>query len=470
MEQHLESITEAQISTALTLKARYAVLNNWVEDLKKVAQNPGDQKISLLTGRAAMIECPDVSACRQVLPKIAQMANMQYLTMTPDETLSWLSGEQDGLDPMKSNPSGTPTLACLPMECFIKADEKSDQNQFGWDVPSWLNLSKLLRAANIDAPLIIVVIGKRFLDLSEELRSAYGFDRHFAIPKASPLERYEDFLEEVDPEWFDKSITEFPEKVGTLITIAFPDKRRLGLLSMGVKRLSMREDRVVSYKDLVTFSARGTGDIAPWPHLNEKNLYRTAVHEAGHALIAMLDSNGANVPDYVSISPGKGFLGVTIESYGYLYQELGCDAYKNGRHSVRVALGGRAAEELILGVEQIGTSGLRSDLEEISGNVRGFFAVHGICVDIEEAQHTGVNLAAVINGESASEAAHIEPLMRAYIERQYRNTLDQMRANQTLLDAIIKLLMKNRDIYQDDLLSILADHRSALINPVALAA
>ena len=194
------------------------------------------------------------------------------------------------------------------------------------------------------------------------------------------------------------------------------------------------------------------------------------MHEAGHALIAILDSNGANVPDYVSISPGKGFLGVTIESYGYLYQELGCDAYQNGRHSVRVALGGRAAEELILGVEQIGTSGLRSDLEEISGNVRGFFAVHGICVDIEEAQHTGVNLAAVVNGESASEAAHIEPLMRAYIERQYRNTLDQMRVNQPLLDAIIKLLMKNRDIYQDDLLSTLADYRSASINPVALVA
>jgi hypothetical protein len=52
------------------------------------------------------------------------------------------------------------------------------------------------------------------------------------------------------------------------------------------------------------------------------------VHEAGHALIAILDSGGANIPDYVSVSPGKGFLGVSVESYGYLYQELGCDAIK----------------------------------------------------------------------------------------------------------------------------------------------
>lgn len=464
MTKHLESINEVHTSTSPILGERYAVLNNWANDLKNVVQNPGNPNIRLLVGRAVMIECPDVSACQQVIPKIAQMAEMQYLTLSSDETVSWLSGEQEGLDLIRGNHPGAPTLACLPVECFIKVDDKSEKNQFGWDVPSLEHLSKLLESANINAPLIIVVMGERYIDLSEQLRSANGFDRRFTIPKASPLERYEELLEEVGRESWDVSITKHPEKVGTLLDVAFPDKRRLSLLSISIKRLVARENRPASYKDLVILSARGTADIAQWPHLNEKNLYRTAVHEAGHALVAMLDSGGANIPDYVSVSPGKGFLGVTVESYGYLYQELGCDAYQNGRHSVRVALGGRAAEELVLGVEQIGTSGLRSDLEEISGNVRGFFAVHGICVDMEEAQHTGVNLAAVVNGESASEAAHIEPLMRAYIERQYRKTLDQMRSNRTLLDDIIKLLMKNRNIYQDDLLAMLNNYHSGLAN------
>jgi hypothetical protein len=464
MAKHLESMNEVQISTTHLAQGRFEVLNKWFEDLMEVASNPLDRNISLLAGRAVMIECPDASACREILPGIAQLAGLQYQTLTSDQVFTWLEDERNDGSLIRGDALGVPTLAYLPIECFIKNDDKSDKNQYGWEVPSWLRLSRALHAANLDSPLVIVVIGKQYLDLSEELRAAQGFDRRFTIPKASPLERFKEFVDEISTETCDNSIIGHPEKVGVLLSHAFPDKRRLGLLVMSVKRLAARESRPISYKDLVTFSARGTGDMALWPHLNEKNLYRTAVHEAGHALIAILDSDGVNIPDYVSISPGKGFLGVSVESYGYLYQELGCDAYQNCRHSVRVALGGRAAEELVLGVEQIGTSGLRSDLEEISGNVRGFFAVHGICVDIEEAQHTGVNLAAVVNGESASEAAHIEPLMRAYIERQYRKTLDQMRSNRTLLDDIIKLLMKNRDIYQDDLLAMLNNNHSELIN------
>lgn len=441
--------------TSTPLKQRYSVFNNWAEELKRVAQSPGDQKISLLTGRAAMIECPDVSACRQVLPKIAEMANMQYLTLSPDQVMAWLQGEETGSDCIGGYKRQKAALVHLPIECFTKPDDKGDKNQFGWDVPSWLDLSRALHTANATAPLVIVVVGKKFLNLPEELRAAYGFDRHFTLPKISPLERFEELMEEIDSECCDQSIAKFPEKIGVLLNDAFPDKRRLGLLVMAIKRLVMREDRKLSYKDLVAISARGTGDVAPWPHLSEKNRYRTAVHEAGHALIAMLDSSGANVPDYVSVSPGKGFLGVTIESYDYLYQQLGCDAYQNGRHSVRIALGGRAAEEIILGAEQIGTSGLRSDLEEISGNVRGFFAVHGICVDIEDAEHTGINLATVVNGESASEAAHIEPLMRTYIERQYRSTIEIVKSHRNLLDRIVEMLLSKNELFQDDLLPLL---------------
>ena len=169
----------------------------------------------------------------------------------------------------------------------------------------------------------------------------------------------------------------------------------------------------------------------------------------------MVDSDGANTPDYVSVLPGEGFFGVTVESYQYKYQELGCDSYQNARHSVRVALGGRAAEELILGVEQIGTSGLRADLEEISVYVRGFFAVHGVCLEMEDAEHTGSNLAAVVNGESPSESVHIESLMRRYIERQYLATLEIMQTNRGLMELIIEMLINKNVVYQDDLLPLL---------------
>ena len=81
--------------------------------------------------------------------------------------------------------------------------------------------------------------------------------------------------------------------------------------------------------------------------------------------------------------------------------------------------------------------------------------MHGIFVDIEDAEHTGINLAAVVNGESASEAAHIEPLMRTYIERQYRSTIEIVKSHRNLLDRIVEMLLSKNELFQDDLLPLL---------------
>jgi hypothetical protein len=442
----------AEVSQALI--GRYGILNPWVEDLVAVADNPQGHKTSFLAGRAVMIECRDISACRQLLPQVAQMAGMRYLTPKAEEVGQWLGGENDLL---MTQDLGTPTLAYIPIECFIKSGEKSSKNEFGWDVPSWLELTQSIQEINQKTPLVIVTVGKEFLDISDELRAAYAFDRYFTIPKATPIERANEFIEEVGVEHLDKSITQFPEKVGMLVNMRFPDKRRLGLLVMAIKRLAFRNKRRINYKDLVRLAAIGTGERTFRPHAHEKNRYRTAVHEAGHVLIAMVDSGGKNVPDYVSILRGEGFLGLTLEAYEYHYQQIDCDEYRIGRHSVRLALGGRAAEEVVLGIEQIGTSGLRSDLEEVSSITRGFFAVHGVGVNMEGEEHTGTNLAAIVNSESTSEAAHIESLMREFIERQYCTVLEMVKLNRDLLDRIVAMLLAKEEIYQDDLQPFLSE-------------
>lgn len=431
---------------------RQGMLGSWIKDLEEIVDRQENPESTLMLGRAVVIEFSDLLAGREMLPEIALIAGMRYAIPKIEDIRGWLSNEGE-LFP-EGGVVDTPVLAYVPIECFIKSDEKGSRNQYGWDVPSCSEFIQAIHEINQKIPIVIVTMGK-FLDVSDELRAAYAFDRYITIPKSDPIERTHEFVNLVGIDSLDESVTKFPEKVGMLLNMRFPDKRRLGLLEMTIKRMHKKSKRPISYRDLVLLAARGTGEGDYRPHIHEKNRYRTAVHEAGHTLVAMVDSKGINVPDYVSILKGNGFLGITLESYEYHYQQLDCDAYQTGRHSVRVALGGRAAEEVILGNEQIGTSGLRSDLEEVSSITRGFFAVHGICVNMEQELHTGSNLAAIVSSESASEAAHIEAMMRTYIEQQYRIAIETVKSNRALLDQITEKLLSKEELYQDDLLPML---------------
>ena len=97
--------------------------------------------------------------------------------------------------------------------------------------------------------------------------------------------------------------------------------------------------------------------------LSPEEKYRTAVHEAGHALVGML-TPGADPVRKVSIIPRGQALGVTLQApptdrYGYT------ERYLRGR--IVGALAGRAAEQLVLGDV---STGAESDLEQATETAR----------------------------------------------------------------------------------------------------
>src|SRR5213078_3481236 len=90
---------------------------------------------------------------------------------------------------------------------------------------------------------------------------------------------------------------------------------------------------------------------------------RTAYHEGGHAIVGML-TEGADPVRKVSIIPRGMALGVTFaapESDRFNYLEPEIEA------KIKVALGGRAAEEIVFG--DIST-GAESDIEQLTGLAR----------------------------------------------------------------------------------------------------
>ena len=90
---------------------------------------------------------------------------------------------------------------------------------------------------------------------------------------------------------------------------------------------------------------------------------RTAYHESGHALVGML-TEGADPVRKVSIIPRGMALGVTLstpDSDRVSYSREDLDA------KIRVALGGRVAEEIIYGTI---TSGAESDIQQLTAIAR----------------------------------------------------------------------------------------------------
>jgi cell division protease FtsH len=93
--------------------------------------------------------------------------------------------------------------------------------------------------------------------------------------------------------------------------------------------------------------------------LSEQDRRRTAIHESGHAIVGML-TPGADPVRKVSIIPRGIALGVTFASPAddrFSYDE----GYLLGR--IKVALGGRAAEELVYSET---TTGAESDLQQLT--------------------------------------------------------------------------------------------------------
>lgn len=60
--------------------------------------------------------------------------------------------------------------------------------------------------------------------------------------------------------------------------------------------------------------AAGLGDSDEAANDNEVLLRDTAIHEAGHAAMAVIDSNGKNIPEYSTIVAYRDSKGLVVDS------------------------------------------------------------------------------------------------------------------------------------------------------------
>jgi hypothetical protein len=439
-----------------------SAIKRWTNELAIASNATFHADIWEILGHAVVIEHHDTDEVRNMVHHIAGEGNMQ-LHLINRECITNFS------DCIKAVPSDEPTLIYLEPGFWLKNGlSKNDSEQTWPECPTHdddkayafrKELATFLVTSAREQPIIFVTAVEYISQLDSLLRRDGLFDRRIKVPELE----YEDvalaFISETGSEWMDESIHAQLKRVGCLVRHEFSYQRRRALVQKSIKRLAWRKGEKVSYKELVQFAAYGTAegdDRLDPPHMRHHH----AIHEAGHALVAYLDSKEKSVPEYCSVIKRGGTHGIMIRAYES-HERISDDlSYQDMTHNIRVALGGRVAEHLILGPLDASARGSINDMKTATQIAGSLFGKWGHSTDVSSDTVAASNLAVCIGTPSDSEYEHTEKLIRTYLQTQFLLVLNLLRENVELLHSVVDALNQKTVLLKDDFIKLIADQQS----------
>jgi cell division protease FtsH len=174
---------------------------------------------------------------------------------------------------------------------------------------------------------------------------------------------------------------------------------------------------------------------------------RTAYHEGGHAIVGML-TEGADPVRKISIIPRGLALGVTFSApdadrFNYTEQEL--------QAKIKVALGGRAAEEIVFGDL---TTGAESDIQQLTQIARQMVGRWGMSeaigtISVLPSDGQGPLLPGV-SEVSAETQQLVDEEVRRIVSAAHTEVVELLRENRERLDTLAHALLEHETLDQDD--------------------
>ncbi len=174
---------------------------------------------------------------------------------------------------------------------------------------------------------------------------------------------------------------------------------------------------------------------------------RTAYHESGHAIVGML-TEGADPVRKVSIIPRGMALGVTFaapESDRFNYREPEVQA------KINVALGGRAAEEIVYGETSTGAESDIQQLTEIARQMVGRWGMSSAIGPVAVIPRDGM-------GPFLPGAADVSPDTQRVVDEEVRRIVDEshqqvvalLQQNRSRLDSLATALLEHETLDEED--------------------
>lgn len=179
-------------------------------------------------------------------------------------------------------------------------------------------------------------------------------------------------------------------------------------------------------------------------YIKDEDKKITAFHEAGHALISLKMLPNEKVSKITIIPSTKGAGGYTLSiPQDKQYQNK---AYLNKK--IMVLLAGRAAEEIVLGENNI-TTGAYNDLKQCTAIASDMITQYGMGESLGLLNLYELSSSSSINQESIiNECKNI-------INNLYENTKSILLEEKLLLEKISYLLIEKETLYYEDLIALL---------------
>jgi cell division protease FtsH len=197
--------------------------------------------------------------------------------------------------------------------------------------------------------------------------------------------------------------------------------------------------------------------------MSEKRKELVAYHEAGHALV------GALMPDYdpvqkISIIPRGRAGGLTWFTPSEDRMESGLYSRSYLQNQMAVALGGRLAEEIIYGEEEV-TTGASNDLQQVTRVARQMVTRFGMSDRLGPVALGRQNGNVFMGRDIASDrdfsnetAAAIDEEVRNYVDQAYSRAKKVLLENRHILDKLADMLIEKETVEADELQDVLANN------------
>ena len=201
--------------------------------------------------------------------------------------------------------------------------------------------------------------------------------------------------------------------------------------------------------------------------MSEKKKRLVAYHEAGHAIV------GALMPEYdpvtkISIVPRGAAGGLTFFAPSEERLESGLYSRTYLENQMAVAMGGRVAEELIFGAENV-TTGASGDFQQVSRTARMMIEQMGFSEKIGQiALKTGGGQTFLGNdagrGADYSQATAdiVDSEVQALVEVAYRRAKDLVQENIQCLHDVAEVLLDKENIDGDEFEQIMLKAKAKL--------
>ena len=211
------------------------------------------------------------------------------------------------------------------------------------------------------------------------------------------------------------------------------------------RKLVTQEDLLVSFETVIAGTEKKNTVLTD----TEKRL--VAYHEVGHALVAALEKHSEPVSKITIVPHTSGALGYTMqlpeeEKYLHTAQELLVE--------LRTLVGGRAAEQIVFGVQ---TTGAANDIQRATTLARNMVTLYGMSDSL------GLMAPAAVKNEylegqayldcSQETAAVVDKEVRAILDREYAAAKQLLTDNRELLDEISLYLLCKETITGEELMS-----------------